>query len=514
MFILVFVLVLCFFSGCQQNELELVDDRELSVFELKCSDKLKKAIRNSYYDWFETEHYCQVKREKWTDWEDTTDGVIQAYEPSHRYYGTFDGCVVWYWSEYPLVISDFQLAGSHFTYGSMDEFHVFTRNGGHYDLKEAYQMHMLSPEEIAIIAQRHNALREDYRNYGTYGKYQVWFTDNKEGEPTEFSLGDATFRHKEGAAFYVQKGGKQYTLQQAYEQGYLKDKHISQIATRHNERELSVLELSISDELKAQIETAYYTYVDQLHGGKAGDKVYDWVWTDFAAGQWGGYRYYGTFDDCVIWCTEGTATVVTELNIGGSYFQGQSANFNVLYQGKHYSLLYAYEHGLITPEDAAIILKRHIDYRNQVFNPFPYYPLSDDRDLSVFELSISDDMKMEAEYSFRQWYWPIFGESYDKEFIWDATAAENTLSCRYYGTFGKCIVWYAEEEPNLAKNFNIDQIQFQGASSANFHIYMDGEHITFEDAYYKECLLSEEDISLIAQRHAEYNDSLIETAGG
>lgn len=519
--LLVVISLLSFFSGCQQkeeNNIALIDDRELSVFALQCSDELKEAIRNSYYDWFDKEHYSEVEREAWTDWEDTTDGVIQAYEPSHRYYGTFDQAVVWYWTEYPLMISAFQLAGSHFTYGSMDEFHVFARDK-HYSLLEAYQCDVLSAEEVAIVAQRHRALREDYRNYGTYGKCQVWFADNKEGKPTELSLAGATFRHKEGAAFYVQKGGKQYTLQQAHTEGHLTNEDISQIATRHNEREIPALELSISDELKKAIETAYYQRQAEIHGANAETKTYDWDWADSSTEYLGSRRYYGTFDGCTVWCALGNADVVTDLVLAGStFFYPQSAMFYVYRNGKHDTLQNAYNQGFLSAEDIAIASRRHKECEYAIWEDYSNF-IPDDRHLSVFDLTLSDTMKMKAEYSYWEWYWPIFGENYNKQFLWADTAGaadENTVSCRYYGTFGKCFVWYSEEEPDLTAEFTIDSVVFQGASHENFHVYMDGEHYALKDAYQRKCLLSADDIALVAQRHTEYNSALYghEIAGG
>lgn len=136
-----------------------------------------------------------------------------------------------------------------------------------------------------------------------------------------------------------------------------------------DDRELSVFALTCSEELQDAIETAYYEWQVEKHGDNADKHIYEWIWTDFPSGVHGGYRYYGTFDDCVVWCATGIATVITEYTVADStFYYHNSASFFAYCKGKHYKLREAYEKNLISKEDVAIAAQRHAEYNEYEHN--------------------------------------------------------------------------------------------------------------------------------------------------
>ncbi len=136
-----------------------------------------------------------------------------------------------------------------------------------------------------------------------------------------------------------------------------------------DDRELSVFELTCSDELQDAIETAYYEWQVETHGDNAAKKVYDWDWADYPSNTRGAFRYYGTFDDCVVWCVTGNAEAITEYTVANStFFHHNSAMFYAYCKGKHYWLHQAYEKNLISEADVAIAAQRHAEYEDFLYD--------------------------------------------------------------------------------------------------------------------------------------------------
>lgn len=125
-----------------------------------------------------------------------------------------------------------------------------------------------------------------------------------------------------------------------------------------NERELSVAELTLSEEMKEKIQTAYY----EEHPRKYGQPD-EWFWRDLkdpAPRYYDGYRYYGTFEDCVVWFVGSTADMYWQITVAGSVFShSEWGNLIVYRDGKNYQLSEAYALGYISAEDVAIVAQRH-----------------------------------------------------------------------------------------------------------------------------------------------------------
>lgn len=354
--ILVLAAVLCL-VGCRQQ----TDDRSLSVFELTVSDEIKEKAEAAYIGWYENA-YGKKPDVQWV-WDDPTTGVVQRFSDHCRYYGTFDGCVVWFSGENWEKPSCFELGGYSFDYGTSTDLHVY-KDGEYYPLASAVNKELISAEDLAIIAERHWSYGKGYRNYGTFRCCQVWLADSQKGDAGQYELAESVFDIKTGAVIYVRKDGANSTLQQAYEKGWLTKEDVAQIGKLHNERELTYFELVISDELKTNIQKAYnewekgtswYQDYFQQNGVKYPLTKLEWD-------QDRGTSYFGTFGDCAAWATFGDAEVLTNFTLAGSRFEHPTAAaFHIYRNGKHYTLQEAYDQKLICAEDIAIIAERHAE---------------------------------------------------------------------------------------------------------------------------------------------------------
>lgn len=153
--IFVIFLLLSLLVACAQPA-PAADERELSVFELTISDEMKQKIQNAYYDWYEETHGFAARRAEW-NWEDTTDGRF-SFE-GYRYYGTFDACTVWFVGGTADMVWDVTVAGSEFSHSAAGNLFAY-RNGKHYTLEQAYALGYISAEDVAIVAQRHEAFNQ------------------------------------------------------------------------------------------------------------------------------------------------------------------------------------------------------------------------------------------------------------------------------------------------------------------------------------------------------------------
>lgn len=356
--ILVLAAVLCL-AGCRQQ----TDDRSLSVFELTVSDEIKEKAEAAYISWYENT-YGKKPDIQWI-WDNPVTGMVHRFSDNCRYYGTFDGCVVWYSGENWETASSFELGGYVFDYGSNTNLHAY-KDGQYYTLQSALYNQLISAEDLAIIAERHWSFGKGYRNYGTFNGCQVWLADSRNGDASQFELAGSVFNTKTGAAIYVRKDGANYTLQQAYEKDWLTKEDVEKVAKLHNERELTYAELSISDELKTDIQKAY----DDWTKGTSWYKDYyqkngvEYPLTKLVWDQYQGTRFYGTFGDCAVWAVIGNADVIDSFTLAGSFFENQTSTGIYVYSdGKHLTLQEAYNQKLISAEDIAIVAERHAERR-------------------------------------------------------------------------------------------------------------------------------------------------------
>lgn len=361
--VLIVVMLFCL-AGCQKpvDEQKPVDDRDLSVFELSLSDELKEKAEAAYVKWYE-KAYGKTPEIAWV-WEDTGTGVIQRFSNNCRYYGTFDGAVVWFSAEDWETPRGFELGGSYFGFGFSSDFHMY-KDGEYYPLMLAYNRGMISEEDLAIIAQRHWNCGSGYRNYGQFNDCQIWLADCENGEDAEFELAGSKFKHKTGAVIYVRKNKQNYTLQQAYENGWLTKDDIGAVAKLHNERELTFFELVLSEKVKADIQNALNDWERELYAKhNVNIPLTQLNWGDLQYGP----IYYGTFGDCAAWAAIGNATVVSDFTLAGSSFKNSTAaSFYICREKKHYTLQEAYEQDLITAEDIAIIAERHVERHEAIY---------------------------------------------------------------------------------------------------------------------------------------------------
>lgn len=132
---------------------------------------------------------------------------------------------------------------------------------------------------------------------------------------------------------------------------------------QRDERELSVFELTYSQELRDKIIDTYDQWrIDQY--GDDGTRSFRWEFNTNVPGSLSNdYRYYGTFDDCIVWFLGGVTEEITEFYLGEAHFWHSSgASFFVHRDGTHMTLQEAYEQGLISDGDIAIVAERHKAY--------------------------------------------------------------------------------------------------------------------------------------------------------
>ena len=181
-----------------------------------------------------------------------------------------------------------------------------------------------------------------------------------------------------------------------------------------DDTELSVFELYLSESTKTDIQDAYTTWYTTVYGREY--EHTQWLWEDTNDGiirEDGGFRYYGTFGDCIVWYS-GTEDLIT------AYFDMVgSGSFYAYIDGNHYGLQRAYQQGLISEEDLAIVAERH----------------------------------------------RVCEEDY-----------------RYYGTYGDCVIWFTDQITRETEEFELANSVFFHKKGAMFHVTRNGTVITLEQA--------------------------------
>ena len=130
-----------------------------------------------------------------------------------------------------------------------------------------------------------------------------------------------------------------------------------------DERTLSLFQLEFSDEAVAELEVAYKNRLIEDSSYDIPDSPVEKYWKGLNPNGGGGFRYYGTFDDCVVWVMQGQTEAIVDFELAGSRFYNRNGiSFFVCRNGELIMLEEAYEQGFISAEDIAIVSKRHWEY--------------------------------------------------------------------------------------------------------------------------------------------------------
>ena len=132
-----------------------------------------------------------------------------------------------------------------------------------------------------------------------------------------------------------------------------------------DERTLSLFKLEFSDEAVAELEVAYKNRLIEEASFDIPDDTVQMHWEGVKPKGLvgGGYLYYGTFDDCVVWVSQGQTEAIVDFELAGSRFYNRNGiSFFVCREGKLIMLEEAYEPGFISAEDIAIVANRHWEY--------------------------------------------------------------------------------------------------------------------------------------------------------
>lgn len=130
-----------------------------------------------------------------------------------------------------------------------------------------------------------------------------------------------------------------------------------------DERTLSLFKLEFSDEAVAELEMAYKNRLIENSSFDIPDATVEKYWKGLNPNGGVGFKYYGTFDDCVVWVMQGQTEAIVDFELAGSRFYNRNGiSFFVCREGKLIMLEEAYEQGLISAEDIAIVADRHWEY--------------------------------------------------------------------------------------------------------------------------------------------------------
>ena len=200
-------------------------------------------------------------------------------------YGNFDGSIVIFSPGMLAVVTSKEIAGHIFSYGSSFSLTCY-HDGVFYPLEEAYEKGLISADEIGIAAERHRAVMEynhfsssyymaiyqmkfydisqvdgiekafkdkgipfewfDIKNsehyrsdairiYGTFNGCSILLQmkPNTEGKTTV--VAESYFHSETELNLWAYYDGVLYSLEEAYEKGYLTQRNIGVAAARHND---------------------------------------------------------------------------------------------------------------------------------------------------------------------------------------------------------------------------------------------------------------------------------------
>ena len=132
-----------------------------------------------------------------------------------------------------------------------------------------------------------------------------------------------------------------------------------------DERTLSLFKLEYTDEAVAELEVAYKNRLVEGASSDLPDDIVQMYWKSAKPKGLvgGGYLYYGTFDDCVVWVMQGQTEAIVDFELAGSRFYNRNGiSFFVCRNGELIMLEEAYAQGFISAEDIAIVAERHWEY--------------------------------------------------------------------------------------------------------------------------------------------------------
>lgn len=228
-----------------------------------------------------------------------------------------------------------------------------------------------------------------YHYYGTFQDAVVWFCGKLYREydidkPYSVQLAGCELYSPTPCDFLAAKNGQYYTLEEAYELGFVKDEDIAIIAKRHTlsnqilldisrptgaleDAATPIKELIIDPEIAAEIAQADYTYVKEHYGAEPARMLM------FGEGLTEEI-YYGTFDDAVVWFQQGNADAEENFKVAGyPFYFPNSFNINIYENGIFYSMEEAYLRGILSVADISIISQRHIQMLNACLYDEPVY---------------------------------------------------------------------------------------------------------------------------------------------
>ena len=222
------------------------------------------------------------------------------------------------------------------------------------------------------------------------------------------------------------------------------------------------------------------------------------------------YYYYGTFSDVIVWFAAQAKSEAMEFVLADSRFYfPASGKFWATKDDEQYSLEEAFEQGLLTAEDIALVAKRHESCNPAVLNADRPANTGDETGLSLFELN-PEEAEAEAKRA-HEAYWVsknpnIDYAPYAVEFVRYENGKRVSGGEPYYGTFGDTVVWFSSGTADSIEDFNMAGSNFWYGSSCTFYACKDGTVYSMGEAYLLG-YLNAADIAVIAQRHAEYTAS-------
>lgn len=137
-----------------------------------------------------------------------------------------------------------------------------------------------------------------------------------------------------------------------------------------DERTLPVWELKISDEAKLEVMWCYAKAYPSTVGFElvaynvdSLSQLWDAKAEAATQNRVVGFRYYGTFGDCIVWRSGSNQSSWSDFEIAGYAFEDVDVNcLSVCREGELLTLTMAYAMGYISAEDVGIVCQRHKDY--------------------------------------------------------------------------------------------------------------------------------------------------------
>lgn len=142
-----------------------------------------------------------------------------------------------------------------------------------------------------------------------------------------------------------------------------------------DERTLPVWEIKISDEAKLEVMWCYTKTYPSAVGSELAlfevdslSQLWDAKVEAATQNRDFGFRYYGTFGDCIVWRSGSNQDSWSEFDVAGWEFADVDVGCLRVYRdGELLTLTTAYAMGYISAEDVGIVSQRHKDYVSHYF---------------------------------------------------------------------------------------------------------------------------------------------------